>query len=150
MEAARTIATFAVPYLQHLDKSGQPVGPLPPFAEDAEVMTALYKSMVLIRTFDGRAISLQRTGQLGTYPSCLGQEAIGTGVASVMAPNDVLLTMSVDVPNALPAGDVEQLISRLEGAIKERHADITRIFIEVQEGAHAQGLGASEDGGETP
>ncbi|MDP6788018.1 MAG: pyruvate dehydrogenase (acetyl-transferring) E1 component subunit alpha [Rhodospirillales bacterium] len=89
---ARTIATFAVPYLQHLDKSGQPVGPLPPFADDAEVMTALYKSMVLIRTFDGRAISLQRTGQLGTYPSCLGQEAIGTGVASVMAPDDVLLT----------------------------------------------------------
>jgi pyruvate dehydrogenase E1 component alpha subunit len=92
VDADRTIATFAVRYLQHLDPSGQPVGPLPSFAEDAEVMTALYKSMVLTRTFDGRAISLQRTGQLGTYPSCLGQEAIGTGVASVMADDDVLLT----------------------------------------------------------
>ena len=91
-DADRTIATFAVRYLQYLDDSGQPMGPLPPFAEDAEVMTALYKSMVLTRVFDGRSISLQRTGQLGTYPSCLGQEAVGTGVASVMADDDVLLT----------------------------------------------------------
>lgn len=90
--ADRTIATFSVQFLQHLDQSGQPMGPLPAFAEDAEVMTALYKSMVLTRVFDGRAISLQRTGQLGTYPSCLGQEAIGTGVASVMADDDVLFT----------------------------------------------------------
>jgi cation diffusion facilitator family transporter len=67
-----------------------------------------------------------------------------------MGPSDVLLTMSIDVPNDLPAGDVEQLISRLEGAIKERHEDITRIFIEIQEGAHAQGLGGSENGGATP
>ena len=88
----RTIATFAVRYLQHLDGSGRPMGPLPPFAEDAEIMTALYRSMVLVRVFDGRSISLQRTGQLGTYPSCLGQEAIGTGLASVMADDDVLLT----------------------------------------------------------
>lgn len=88
----RTIATFSVRFLQHLDQFGQPMGPLPAFAGDAEVMTALYKSMVLTRVFDGRAISLQRTGQLGTYPSCLGQEAIGTGVASVMADDDVLFT----------------------------------------------------------
>lgn len=55
-------------------------------------MVPLYRTMVLARTFDIKAIALQRTGQLGTYPSCQGQEAIGVAVASVMAEDDVLLT----------------------------------------------------------
>ena len=47
--------------------------------------------MVRARTFDQKAISLQRTGRLGTYASCLGQEAVGVGVAAAMVPDDVLL-----------------------------------------------------------
>ena len=73
-------------------------------------------------------------------------ESVNELLTMHMGPSDVLLTMSVDVPNALPAGEVEHLISRLEGAIKERHEDITRVFIEVQEGTQAQGLGG--DNGE--
>jgi pyruvate dehydrogenase E1 component alpha subunit len=46
--------------------------------------------MTRTRVFDGKAIALQRTGKLGTFPSCLGQEAIGVGVASAMSANDVL------------------------------------------------------------
>jgi cation diffusion facilitator family transporter len=73
-------------------------------------------------------------------------ESVNELLTMHMGPSDVLLTMSVDVSNNLPAGEVERLVSRLEGAIKERHDDITRIFIEVQEGVEAQGLGG--EGGE--
>ena len=42
------------------------------------------------RLFDEKAISLQRRGQLGTYASSLGQEAIGTAIGSAMSEDDVL------------------------------------------------------------
>lgn len=47
--------------------------------------------MVLTRTFDAKAVALQRTGRLGTYASSLGQEAVAVGVGSAMAVEDVLL-----------------------------------------------------------
>ena len=47
--------------------------------------------MVLTRTFDLKAVSLQRTGRLGTYAVSLGQEAVSVGVASAMRQEDVLL-----------------------------------------------------------
>lgn len=47
--------------------------------------------MVLTRTFDEKAVALQRTGRLGTYASSLGQEAVAVGVASAMRPEDVFL-----------------------------------------------------------
>jgi pyruvate dehydrogenase E1 component alpha subunit len=53
-------------------------------------MIALYRAMTLSRIFDAKAIALQRTGQLGTYPSCAGQEASGVGYASAMRPEDVM------------------------------------------------------------
>jgi pyruvate dehydrogenase E1 component alpha subunit len=46
---------------------------------------------VLTRTFDAKAVALQRTGKLGTFASSLGQEAVGVGVASAMRAEDVLL-----------------------------------------------------------
>lgn len=52
---------------------------------------ALYRAMVLTRTFDAKAIALQRTGRLGTYPSCMGQEAVAVGAGAAMSPDDVLV-----------------------------------------------------------
>jgi pyruvate dehydrogenase E1 component alpha subunit len=46
---------------------------------------------VLARAFDLKAVSLQRTGRLGTYAVGLGQEAVGVGIASAMRQEDVLL-----------------------------------------------------------
>jgi 2-oxoisovalerate dehydrogenase E1 component alpha subunit len=48
-------------------------------------------AMIRTRLFDARAVELQRAGQLGTYASSLGQEAVAVGVASAMHPNDVLV-----------------------------------------------------------
>ena len=43
----------------------------------------MYQLMTLVRTFDTKAVNLQRTGKLGTYASCLGHEAthVGAGAA---------------------------------------------------------------------
>ncbi len=59
-------------------------------SQDPGLLLELYKAMTRTRAFDGKAIALQRTGKLGTFPSCLGQEAIGVGVANAMAAEDVL------------------------------------------------------------
>ncbi len=84
-------ARFEVRYTQYLDQDGSPLGPLPSGADDAEAALAMYRHMVLTRVFDAKAVALQRTGQLGTYPSILGQEAVSTAMAAAMADNDVLL-----------------------------------------------------------
>jgi pyruvate dehydrogenase E1 component alpha subunit len=85
------IAHFDIESSACLDIAGAPVGLLPGFARDGETLRALYRAMVRARSFDAKAIALQRTGRLGTYASCLGQEAIGVGVASAMEADDVLL-----------------------------------------------------------
>src|SRR3974390_3184236 len=63
----------------------------PEFAHDPAALVGLYRAMVLTRAFDAKAVALQRTGKLGTFPSSVGQEAIGVGVASAMLAEDVLL-----------------------------------------------------------
>jgi len=90
--ATTTIAAeFTVTSTRFLDPSSAAVAPLPEFARDPAALIALYRAMVLTRTFDAKAIALQRTGRLGTYASSLGQEAVAVGVAAAMQPNDVLL-----------------------------------------------------------
>ncbi len=84
-------ATFQIEYQQFLDPQGKAVAPLPAFARDPAALTALYKAMVLMRTYDAKAIALQRTGQLGTYASMLGKEAVEAGIGAAMAPDDVFL-----------------------------------------------------------
>ena len=88
--AVQTIARFEIVYRQFLDKEGRVVADLPAFARNPKALLPLYRAMVLTRVFDTKAVALQRTGRLGTYPPCIGQEAIGAGVASAMQPDDVL------------------------------------------------------------
>jgi 2-oxoisovalerate dehydrogenase E1 component alpha subunit len=77
------------PY-RFIDANGVPVLELPESAGDPSLLRSLYEAMVFVRTFDQKAVSLQRTGRLGTYASSLGQEAVGVGLASAMHPDDVL------------------------------------------------------------
>lgn len=77
--------------IRFLDAEGRVVQPLPPLARDTALLISLYRLMVQIRAFDHKAIALQRTGQIGTYASCLGQEAVGAGIGTVMRREDVLL-----------------------------------------------------------
>jgi pyruvate dehydrogenase E1 component alpha subunit len=85
------IACFDVRRRNYLAADGTVLRKLPDFVADAESLIALYRAMVLTRTFDLKAVSLQRTGRLGTYAVSLGQEAVSVGVASAMRQEDVLL-----------------------------------------------------------
>ncbi len=85
------VAEFAIDCRCYLRADGTPVGALPAFAGDREMMRGLYRSMVLARVFDEKAIALQRTGRLGTYASLLGEEAVGVGVDSAMGEDDIFL-----------------------------------------------------------
>src|SRR6266568_6673279 len=84
------IARFEVRHRNYLAPDGSIARPLPAFASDAKLLVTLYRSMVLLRLFDRKAVALQRTGRLGTYAVSLGQEAVSVGVASAMRQEDVL------------------------------------------------------------
>lgn len=84
------IAYFEIRRRQYLNASGTAEGPLPAFARDLSALVPLYRAMILTRTFDAKAVALQRTGRLGTYAVSLGQEAVAVGAASAMRPDDVL------------------------------------------------------------
>lgn len=84
-------ARFEVPYTGILDADGRLRGPLPEFATDPDTLTSMYAEMLQLRLFDAKAVALQRTGRLGTYAPCLGQEATTIGIGRAMAPEDVLL-----------------------------------------------------------
>jgi pyruvate dehydrogenase E1 component alpha subunit len=86
-----TIAHFEVRFRRILAPDGTLAGKLPEAGADPATLASLYRAMVLTRTFDLKAVSLQRTGRLGTYAVSLGQEAVSVGVASAMRPEDVLL-----------------------------------------------------------
>jgi pyruvate dehydrogenase E1 component alpha subunit len=87
----KAVARFEIHYTQFLDEHGRATGEWPDFAKDTDHLVDLYRWMVLMRTYDAKAIALQRTGQLGTYAPILGQEAIQAGVASAMHSDDVFL-----------------------------------------------------------
>lgn len=89
-DQVHTAAEFSVSYTQYLNAQSDIVGELPSWAQDLEVLEKFYRMMTLTRLFDKKAVALQRTGQMGTYPSCLGQEAIATGLGYAMQATDVL------------------------------------------------------------
>src|SRR5260370_4601315 len=86
----KTVAEFKVHYRQTLREDGAVVAPLPQFAKDSAEVLRMYRAMTLVRVFDAKAVNLQRTGQLGTYPSSLGHEAAHVGVGAAMRPEHVL------------------------------------------------------------
>jgi len=94
---ASIIAEFEIPFWQYLDNTGVLSGDTPPFYRDTARLLALYRVMVLTRLFDAKAIALQRTGKLGTYPSIRGQEAVFAGIGEAMAPDDVFVPYYRDV-----------------------------------------------------
>ncbi len=81
-------ASFEVKSLQYLDKESQLTQSLPDFATTDECIR-LYRLMCLTRALDTKAINLQRTGRMGTYPAATGQEAVGVGMGSAMISGDV-------------------------------------------------------------
>ena len=78
------LASFEVRRLSILDETGKVDAALMPQFSDAEIVH-MYEAMVLARTFDERAVALQREGRLGTYPPIMGQEAAQIGSALALS-----------------------------------------------------------------
>ena len=82
-------ASFEIEYLQYLGPDGKLVNELPEGLQDPKALVPLFKQMLFVRTFDSKAIKLQRTGKLGTYAASLGHEAAHVGIGASMKPEDV-------------------------------------------------------------
>ncbi len=82
---------FGVHATTVIGPDGSLLRPIPRPLADAATIRTLYEWLHRTRAFDGKAIELQRTGRLGTYASCLGQEAASVGIGHAMAPGDVLV-----------------------------------------------------------
>ena len=65
-------------------------------------------------------------------------------------PDDILLALSVDFEDNLPAGKVEEAIYAMEVAIRERFPAIRSVFIEVQAKRHHEAFEAAEEEGREP
>ncbi|MGF1703393.1 pyruvate dehydrogenase (acetyl-transferring) E1 component subunit alpha [Photobacterium makurazakiensis] len=87
----------AMPMHRFIDHHGKLVKPLPDWA-DISILKGFYCDMVLTRTYDYKAVALQRTGKLGTYPSHLGSEAIGIAIGRALKPTDVFIPYYRDLP----------------------------------------------------
>ena len=95
---------FSTHFLQYLDAAGNLDLPLPEWTRDSALLIAIYENMVLARLLDQKAIALQRTGQMGTYPSLLGQEAISVCTGLAMSQHDVLVPYYRDAPAQIIRG----------------------------------------------
>ena len=92
-----------IPFLRYLDEEGRPVATLPTWLDKAMLHT-FYRNMVMVRSYDKKAIALQRTGKLCTFPSHLGAEAVGIGVGLAMQPEDVYVPYYRDMPTLYVRG----------------------------------------------
>ncbi|HTQ90482.1 MAG TPA: thiamine pyrophosphate-dependent enzyme, partial [Streptosporangiaceae bacterium] len=69
---------------ERIDHPGYPLD----LSDDA--IAGLYRDLVLVRTIDTVAISLQRQGELGIWASLLGQEAAQIGSGRALGPDDMV------------------------------------------------------------
>lgn len=93
-----------IPYTRYLKPDGSVAGNLPEFAEDRDLILSLYRHMNRARRFDTKAVAMQRTGRLPTFPPALGQEAFHVGFASAMTAEDVLFPTYRDGPAQMVRG----------------------------------------------
>jgi cation diffusion facilitator family transporter len=49
-----------------------------------------------------------------------------------LGPDDILVNVSLDMADDLSAGEVEQIVARLDRALKARNTKVRRVFIEIQ------------------
>lgn len=127
----KVIKEFKVEWLQILDENGNVDRSL---WKELEQLTekevrAFYEAMVLIRTFDEKALNLQREGRLGTYASVQGQEAVQVGSVWPLQSSDWVFPAfrepGVSIVRGLPMKMVYQYWSGDErgSAIPENQCD---------------------------
>lgn len=61
-----------------------------------------------------------------------GVAGLNQAMTMHFGPADIFVALSLDFQDALPAGEVERSVSRIERAIKDAHPEVTRVFVEAQ------------------
>ena len=121
----RKVVDFSVSYSQYLDASGNlslSLKQLSAKGISAELLIEFYRWMQFTRTFDCKTIALQRTGRLGTYASCLGQEAVGTAIGKALHSDDVFVQAYRETPALFIRGITPEEIMQYWGG-DERGSD---------------------------
>jgi pyruvate dehydrogenase E1 component alpha subunit len=78
-------------FIQLLTPEGERIDhPEYPLDLSADDIRNMYRDLVLVRTIDTVAISLQRQGELGIWASLLGQEAAQIGSGRALSPDDMV------------------------------------------------------------
>nr|MEA2798925.1 hypothetical protein [Phenylobacterium sp.] len=93
------------------------------------------------------------TGEAASYDTRRGINRIARAEPGVVGlnqartmhfgPNEVLVVLSLDFEDTLPAGEVERIVTRLERKIKVAHPDVRQVFIEAQSFAADRAGGAT-------
>ena len=88
----KVIAEFKVEYLQVLDEQGNCDKAHMPKLTTKQIKE-LYEKMILVRTYDDKAFSMQRQGRIGSYLQVKGQEASQVGSAYALEKKDWMVPM---------------------------------------------------------
>ncbi|WP_308816594.1 thiamine pyrophosphate-dependent enzyme [Pseudonocardia alni] len=128
--------------------------PRVPGGADALDLRVAYRDMVLARRVDAEAIALQRQGELGLWPSMLGQEGAQVGAGRALRPGDVVFPTYREHAVAWCMGvDPVQLLGLFRGTTmggwdpRERNFNLYTLVIGAQT-LHAVGyaMGIVRDG----
>ena len=117
------------------------------YAGDDEQVRDFYAQMVLVRRVDAEAIALQRQGELGLWPSLLGQEGAQIGAAFAMRTQDYAFPTYREHGITISRGiDPLRLLAMFRGIdpgawdIEEHRTHLYSIIIGTQ-GVQATGYG---------
>src|SRR3989338_4871559 len=100
--------------------------------------------MVFARIADTKAIALQRTGRMGTYASCLGQEAAQVGSAFALTDADWLVPSYREMAALLTRKQpLQQIYQFWAGDERGHHVELKNLPISIPVGSqalHAAGI----------
>ena len=124
------------------------------FGGDDELVRQFYAQMAVVRRVDAEAIALQRQGELGLWPSSLGQEGAQIGAAYAMRPQDYAFPTYREHGVTITRGvDPLRLLAMFRGVdtgswdVLEHHTYMYSIIIGTQAvQATGYGMGLERDG----
>lgn len=101
-----------------------------------EQLLEMYRWMLLMRTFDTRAVTLHRQGRIGTYPPLQGQEAAQIGSAFALQKEDWIFPSYRDQAALMVHGQTLERslwywMGREEGSVAPADANIFPIAIPI-------------------
>jgi 2-oxoisovalerate dehydrogenase E1 component alpha subunit len=83
------LSSHATGLVRVLDDDGRATGPWNPQLTDATLRQGL-ATMVQVRAFDARMMTMQRQGRLSFYLECTGEEAVAVAAGMALRPDDLL------------------------------------------------------------